>query len=69
MLRLGKPLEELADFLSSKMKFLEVDQVHKYFGSIPALHVVSLKVEKGKIHGIIGLNGAGKSTQLKTIYG
>jgi ABC-type sugar transport system ATPase subunit len=69
MLGLGKPPEEPADFFRSKMKFLEVDLVHKYFGGIPALHGVSIEVEEGKVHGVIGPNGAGKSTLLKTIYG
>jgi branched-chain amino acid transport system ATP-binding protein len=51
------------------MEFLEVDQVHKYFGGIPALQGVSLKVEKGKIHGVIGPNGAGKTTMFNVING
>jgi len=51
------------------MEFLEVDQVHKYFGGIPALHGVSLKVEEGKIHGVIGPNGAGKTTMFNVING
>jgi branched-chain amino acid transport system ATP-binding protein len=51
------------------MAFLEVDQVHKYFGGIPALHGVSLKVAKGKIHGVIGPNGAGKTTMFNVING
>ena len=51
------------------MEFLEVDQVHKYFGGIPALHGVSLKVEKGNIHGVIGPNGAGKTTMFNVING
>jgi branched-chain amino acid transport system ATP-binding protein len=51
------------------MEFLEVDQVHKYFGGIPALQGVSLKVEEGKIHGVIGPNGAGKTTMFNVING
>ena len=51
------------------MEFLKVDQVHKYFGGIPALHGVSLSVEKGKIHGVIGPNGAGKTTMFNVING
>jgi branched-chain amino acid transport system ATP-binding protein len=51
------------------MEFLEVDQVHKYFGGIPALQGVSLRVEKGKIHGVIGPNGAGKTTMFNVING
>ncbi|MGD2270129.1 MAG: ABC transporter ATP-binding protein [Desulfobacterales bacterium] len=51
------------------MAFLEVAQVHKYFGGIPALHGVSLRVEEGKIHGVIGPNGAGKTTMFNVING
>ena len=51
------------------MEFLEVDQVHKYFGGIPALQGVSLTVEEGKIHGVIGPNGAGKTTMFNVING
>ena len=51
------------------MEFLEVDQVHKYFGGIPALDGVSLNVEEGKIHGVIGPNGAGKTTMFNVING
>jgi len=51
------------------MEFLEVVQVHKYFGGIPALQGVSLKVEEGKIHGVIGPNGAGKTTMFNVING
>ncbi|MGD8520772.1 MAG: ABC transporter ATP-binding protein [Desulfobacterales bacterium] len=51
------------------MEFLQVEQVHKYFGGIPALHGVSLKVEQGKIHGVIGPNGAGKTTMFNVING
>jgi branched-chain amino acid transport system ATP-binding protein len=51
------------------MAFLEVDQVHKFFGGIPALHGVSLRVEKSKIHGVIGPNGAGKTTMFNVING
>jgi len=51
------------------MEFLQVSQVHKYFGGIPALQGVSLQVEKGKIHGVIGPNGAGKTTMFNVING
>ena len=51
------------------MGFLEVDQVHKYFGGIPALHGISLRVEEGNIHGVIGPNGAGKTTMFNVING
>jgi branched-chain amino acid transport system ATP-binding protein len=48
---------------------LEVEDVHTYYGQIHALKGVSLTVEKGEIVTLIGANGAGKSTTLKTISG
>jgi branched-chain amino acid transport system ATP-binding protein len=51
------------------MPMLEVTQLHAYYGHIHALKDVSLAVEKGEIVTLIGANGAGKSTTLKTISG
>ena len=51
------------------MALLEVNNVHSYYGNIHALKGVSLTVEKGEIVTLIGANGAGKSTTLKTISG
>ncbi|HLF66077.1 MAG TPA: ATP-binding cassette domain-containing protein, partial [Gammaproteobacteria bacterium] len=51
------------------MALLEVKEVHSYYGNIHALKGVSLKVEAGEIVTLIGANGAGKSTTLKTISG
>lgn len=48
---------------------LEVENIHAYYGHIHALKEVSLTVEKGEIVTLIGANGAGKSTTLKTISG
>jgi len=48
---------------------LEVEKIHTYYGHIHALKDVSLSVEKGEIVTLIGGNGAGKSTTLKTISG
>ncbi|HLF82063.1 MAG TPA: ABC transporter ATP-binding protein [Anaerolineales bacterium] len=48
---------------------LELDNVHSYYGNIHALKGISLSVEKGEIVTLIGANGAGKSTTLKTISG
>lgn len=41
---------------------LEAVDVKKYYGGVKALDGVSLRIETGKIHGIIGPNGSGKST-------
>jgi len=51
------------------MPMLEVEGVHSYYGHIHALKDVSIIVEKGEIVTIIGANGAGKSTMLKTTSG
>jgi len=49
------------------MALLELQNAHTYYGNIHALKGVSLKVERGEIVTLIGANGAGKSTTLKTI--
>ena len=48
---------------------LELDDIHTYYGSIHALKGVSLKVHEGEIVTLIGANGAGKSTTLRSING
>jgi branched-chain amino acid transport system ATP-binding protein len=51
------------------MAMLEVSDIHTYYGNIHALNGVSLTVEQGEIVTLIGANGAGKSTTLRTICG
>ena len=51
------------------MPILEVENVHTYYGNIHALKGISLSVEQGEIVTLIGGNGAGKSTTLRTITG
>jgi branched-chain amino acid transport system ATP-binding protein len=48
---------------------LELDDVHTYYGNIHALKGVSITVDEGEIVTLIGSNGAGKSTTLRTISG
>jgi branched-chain amino acid transport system ATP-binding protein len=48
---------------------LEVIDIHTSYGNIRALKGISLKVERGEIVTLIGSNGAGKTTALKTIIG
>ena len=48
---------------------LELDQLRVNYGSIAALHGISLRVEPGSIVTLIGANGAGKSTTLRAISG
>ncbi len=51
------------------MALLEVENVHSYYGNIHALKGITLTVEQAEIVTLIGGNGAGKSTTLKTISG
>jgi branched-chain amino acid transport system ATP-binding protein len=51
------------------MALLEVSDVHTFYGNIEALKGVSLKVEEGEVVTLIGSNGAGKSTTLRSISG
>jgi branched-chain amino acid transport system ATP-binding protein len=55
--------------MSTKMAMLEVRDVHTYYGHIHALKGISIEVQQGEIVTLIGSNGAGKSTTLKTISG
>jgi branched-chain amino acid transport system ATP-binding protein len=48
---------------------LQLDEVHAYYGAIHALKGISLQVRDGEIVTLIGANGAGKSTTLRTING
>ncbi len=48
---------------------LKVDDINVYYGSIHAIKGVSFEVEQGEIVTLIGANGAGKSTILKTVSG
>ena len=51
------------------MALLEVDDIHTFYGNIEALKGVSLTVEEGECVTLIGSNGAGKSTTLRSISG
>jgi branched-chain amino acid transport system ATP-binding protein len=51
------------------MALLELTDIHTYYGAIHALRGVSISVEEGEIVTLIGSNGAGKSTTLRTISG
>ena len=51
------------------MALLQVEDIHTHYGAIEALRGVSLTVEEGEVVTIIGSNGAGKSTTLRSISG
>ena len=48
---------------------LTLDNVHTYYGKSHILHGVSIEVRAGEVVGLLGRNGVGKSTTLKTIAG
>lgn len=48
---------------------LKIENLHTYYGHIHALKGINLEVEEGEIVTLIGANGAGKSTTLRTISG
>src|SRR5213082_1555462 len=51
------------------MALLEVSDIHTFYGNIEALKGISLSVEEGEIVTLIGSNGAGKSTTLRSVSG
>ncbi len=51
------------------MSLLKVEELTTKYGQIVALNGISLEVEQGEIVALIGANGAGKSTTLRTISG
>lgn len=51
------------------MNLLKVDNIHTYYGRSYILQGVSLEVRKNEIIALLGRNGAGKTTMLKTIMG
>ena len=53
----------------STVPLVLVEEVHTYYGKSHVLHGVSLKVGRGEVVGLLGRNGVGKSTTLKTIMG
>ena len=55
--------------MNAEQPLLMIDNLHVYYGGIHALKGISLEVYKNKIVSLIGANGAGKSTTLRTISG
>ena len=51
------------------MALLEVEEIHAHYGAIEALRGISLDVSEGEVVTMIGSNGAGKSTTLRSISG
>ena len=51
------------------MSLLEINDLYSGYGKVEVLFGISFKIEPGKSLGIVGPNGVGKSTLLKTIVG
>ena len=59
----------MSDGANGATPVLEVEDIHTYYGAIEALKGISLTVNEGEIVTLIGSNGAGKSTTLRSISG
>jgi branched-chain amino acid transport system ATP-binding protein len=55
--------------MNERATLLQLDDVHTYYGTIHALKGISIEVREGEIVTLIGANGAGKSTTLRSING
>jgi branched-chain amino acid transport system ATP-binding protein len=55
--------------VNGSQPLLVLNNVHSYYGNIHALQGISLHVDEGEIVTLIGANGAGKSTTIRTISG
>ncbi len=51
------------------MEFLKTEKLSKNFGRVKAVNAADVKLEKGKIYGLLGPNGSGKSTFMKLAAG
>lgn len=48
---------------------IKVEQLSKTYGNLPAVDKISLSVKRGAVYGLLGANGAGKSTTIECILG
>jgi len=59
----------MSDAASNAPSLVLIEDLHTYYGKSHILHGVSLRVAPGEVVGLLGRNGVGKSTTLKTIMG
>ncbi len=62
-------MARIGDAAPSRRVFVELREIGKRFGGVRALNGVSVSVEQGTVHAVIGENGAGKSTLGKILAG
>jgi simple sugar transport system ATP-binding protein len=67
-LNTSEPLAAAED-PADEQPILEARGIYKYFGAVTALRDVNLQLKKGEVLGVVGDNGAGKSTFMKTLSG
>src|SRR3569833_2688738 len=67
--RCARPISAECTHEAAPMSLLEVDGLNSYFGDSHILFDVSLKVERNEVVALLGRNGAGKSTTLKSLMG
>src|SRR5204863_2847176 len=67
--RAGGLPQDMSVAVNDSVPLIAVDGVHTYYGKSHILHGVSLRVGNGEVVGLLGRNGVGKSTTLKTIMG
>ena len=63
------PLPPVSKTASDDAAIVEVKSLYRYFGSFAAVKDVSFSVHKGEIFGLLGANGAGKSTTFRMLCG
>jgi len=61
--------DELDTGVSQDAPFISVAEIQKTFGGVQALKGVSLDLRAGEVHGLVGANGAGKSTMIRILAG
>ena len=54
---------------ADRAPLIDVEEVHTFYGKSHVLHGVCLQIGRGEVVGLLGRNGVGKSTTLKTIIG
>jgi branched-chain amino acid transport system permease protein len=60
---------DLAVPLDNPAPILALDNIHKHFGGVRAVDGITLTVERGTVHALIGPNGSGKTTTLNVLNG